>query len=80
MLQYQFLEASGIPTTTTTRVGGRDINQDVINTGLYVGDGIAYPVPWQKIPENQTEVIIMNAINNSANGLVAAAIVWVAQD
>lgn len=79
LLIYQFREASGQPSTTTSQVGGRDINQDYVQNGYYVGDGIAYPVPWQKLPEQTTEVVIMNAINNTGIALTAAAIVWVSQ-
>ena len=79
LLYYQFLENPSKPTSTNILAGGLDVAADVQNPALYVGDGVVYPVPWQKTPNAATECIVMNVVNNSGNQLTASAIVWLAQ-
>jgi hypothetical protein len=78
-LQYRFFEMAGVPSSSIGLPQGIDITNDVVNQGVYVGDGIVYFTPWQKRPTNPNEIIAMYANNLSGNALIASAMVWLSQ-
>jgi hypothetical protein len=76
-LQYRFYEMRSGPTQSNIQPSGQQIGRDLINDPFYVGDGIAYPILWQLIPQFTNEVIVFAATNNSPITLNAQALVTV---
>lgn len=79
-LQYRFFVAAQNPATNTAIPGGGELTATEVGTGIFVGDAIAYTVPFQYEFDQVKRILILYATNNTAGALNAAAIPIVEAD
>lgn len=71
---YRFFEANDPHVPTTGLPGGTEITIAEAEKGEYVGDGIAYTVPFQHRPRIDPWYLKMHCQNDVSQTLIASAV------